>query len=469
MKTASNSRVLRTITLVLMMGLLCSSAYGKIIYVDDDSIGANDGTSWENAYNFLQDALADANSAAKPVEIRVAQGLYTPDSNSTVPDGTGYGEATFQLINDVILKGGFAGVGELDPDVRDVGAYETVLSGDLNGDAESCHVVTGSSTDETAVLDGFIITGGNAGEKTDDRYGGGMYNYEGSPTLTNCTFSHNSASEGGRGGGMCNLENSSPNLTNCTFSGNSAHVGGGMYNRWNSRPILTNCTFRGNFAWGDLSLGGGGMCNWGSSSPTLTNCTFSGNCAIASYGGGMSNWRQSRPTLTNCTFSGNWAQRRGGGMYNYQSSPFLTTLTNCILWGNRVTLMGNGLRQISGSAAVSYSNIQGGFPGEGNIDTDPLFVDLGYWHDNNTPDEPRDDYWVDGDYHLKSQAGRFDQTTQAWVKDDVTSPCIDAGDPLSPVMYEPHPRGCIINMGAYGGTEEASKSPFGCSYEADGE
>jgi L-ascorbate metabolism protein UlaG (beta-lactamase superfamily) len=65
---------------------------------------------------------------------------------------------------------------------------------------------------------------------------------------------------------------------------------------------------------------------------------------------------------------------------------------------------------------------------------------------------------VDGDYHLKSQAGRWDPASQSWVKDDVTSPCIDAGDPNSPVGQEPEPNGGRINMGAYGGTKEASKS-----------
>ena len=72
-----------------------------------------------------------------------------------------------------------------------------------------------------------------------------------------------------------------------------------------------------------------------------------------------------------------------------------------------------------------------------------------------------DDFWVEGDYHLKSQAGRWDPNSQSWVIDDVTSPCIDAGDPNSPVALEPFPNGGIINMGAYGGTAEASKSYFG--------
>jgi len=82
--------------------------------------------------------------------------------------------------------------------------------------------------------------------------------------------------------------------------------------------------------------------------------------------------------------------------------------------------------------------------GEGNIDTDPCFADAS-----------------NGDYHLKSQAGRWDPNSESWVQDNVTSPCIDAGDPMSPIGPEPFPNGGRINMGAYGGTAEASKSYFG--------
>ena len=64
-----------------------------------------------------------------------------------------------------------------------------------------------------------------------------------------------------------------------------------------------------------------------------------------------------------------------------------------------------------------------------------------------------------GDYHLKSQGGRYNVINQTWVTDDVTSPCIDAGDPNSAVGDEPEPNGGRINIGAYGGTAEASKSP----------
>jgi hypothetical protein len=96
--------------------------------------------------------------------------------------------------------------------------------------------------------------------------------------------------------------------------------------------------------------------------------------------------------------------------------------------------------------------------GPGNIDADPCFADQGYWDPNSILSDPNDDFWVDGDYHLKSQAGRWDPNGRTWVKDVVTSPCIDAGDPNSPVGLEPFPNGGRTNMGVYGGTVEAGEN-----------
>jgi len=93
---------------------------------------------------------------------------------------------------------------------------------------------------------------------------------------------------------------------------------------------------------------------------------------------------------------------------------------------------------------VVYSNVEEGWPGEGNIDADPCFADP------NT-----------GDYHLKSQAGRWLADEARWVTDEATSPCIDLGDPMKPVGPESFPNGGRVNMGAYGGTEQASRSYFG--------
>ena len=408
--------------------------YVGVLFVDNDATGNNNGSNWTDAYTNLQDALnSSANIGVQ--EIRIAKGIYRPDQGSgNIP---GDRTATFQLINGVVIKGGFAGVSEVDPDIRDIEIYETILSGDLaDNDFDvndpvvlsyeptridnSYHVVTSSGTDSTAVLDGVTISGGNATSLLE--YGGGMYNIAGSPTISNCTFIRNWA---WHGGGMHN-SNSSPTLTNCTFSLNSGFRGGGMYNSNSSHPNLTNCLFTHN-------------------STTIPPGVIVERSVDS--GGGMYNYH-SNPTLANCTFSGN-SSRYGGGIYNYDSHLIVT---NCILWNG-----GNEIHNYASTVTITYSNIQGGFQGEGNIDADPLF--LGYWHGNDTPDDSSDDYWVNGDYHLKSQAGRYDPNAQTWVIDDVTSPCIDAGDPNSPVALEPFPNGGIINMGAYGGTSEASKSP----------
>jgi len=308
-----------------------------IYYVDDDASGASDGSSWADAYNYLQDALAAASSGD---EIWVAEGVYKPDQGAGVTPGDR--EATFQLINGVAIKGGYAGFGETDPNDRDVDVYKTVLSGDLAGDdgpdfannsENSWHVVRGSGT-TTAILDGFTVTGGNANGSSSYYYsGGGMYNQSGRVTILNCTFIGNWARD--FGGGMYN-NHSTPMLTNCTFTCNMAREGGGMFNSNMSSPVLTNCTFIENIVVKDEGSFGGGIYN-DNSSPILTNCTFTRNVAgvlIPDHGGGegggMYN-RESSPTLTNCTFSGNTALCGGGGMGNRRSSP---TLNNCIFTGN---------------------------------------------------------------------------------------------------------------------------------------
>ncbi|MHC4676931.1 MAG: hypothetical protein ACYTBZ_30985 [Planctomycetota bacterium] len=185
-------------TAILLLAVV-SSAAGKIIYVDADGNGLNNGSNWTNAYNYLQDALIDANSSPKPVEIHVAQSTYTPDQGVGITPGDR--EATFQLLNGVTIKGGFAGTGVTDPNARNIASYKSILNGDLGNDDDflskddnSYHVVTAGQTDETAVLEGLTITAGNAftgthtdGSSPNDR-GGGIYNIGGSPTINNCTF-----------------------------------------------------------------------------------------------------------------------------------------------------------------------------------------------------------------------------------------------------------------------------------------
>ncbi|MFN8471225.1 MAG: choice-of-anchor Q domain-containing protein [Anaerolineae bacterium] len=384
MHTRVSSRVIvRSLLVLLALAAVLAAATpthatptATIIYVIPG--GAGGGTSWADG----KDLAAALSGAASGSELWVEAGAYKPTSGT---DRT----ATFALKDGVAVYGGFAGT-ETSRDQRNPQTNVTTLSGDIGtpNDASdnSYHVVTDSGTNNTAILDGFTVRAGNANGNTFDTVrGGGMLN-SGSPTLTNVTFSGNSASFGGgmyNNGGSLTLTNvtfsgntatgdtafgggmfiagGSLTLTNVTFSGNSASFGGGMYN-YQSNPALTNVTFSGNSAY----YAGGGMSN-NDSSPTLTNVTFSGNSASYdnSTGGGIDN-ESGSPTLTNVTFSGNSA-RTGGGMYNSSGSP---TIHNSILWSDT-----GG--EITGSATVTYSIVQqatGVYPGTGNLNTDPLFV-----------------------------------------------------------------------------------------------
>ncbi|MHC4110263.1 MAG: right-handed parallel beta-helix repeat-containing protein [Planctomycetota bacterium] len=417
---------MRSLTLISVCLLLAIPCQAQIIYVDGDAPGANNGQNWADAYNYLQDALTDARLVVKPVEIRVAEGIYTPDSNSADPDGSGDRMATFQLINGVAVRGGYAGSGEPDPNARDIELYETILSGDLNSNdgpdfannsENSYHVVTGYQTDSmdktTDVLDGFLVTGGNAnGSSYPNNRGGGMY-CNSDTTITNCTFIGNSADWAG-GGMFCGPSwccATCATLTNCTFIGNSAgEEGGGLWVGDND-PTLTNCRIIANSA----GKRGGGVMFGNDNFTTMVNCLINGNSA--DWGGGIYGVFCFRWTMTNCTVSGNLATERGGGMFNEYDCHM--TLTNCVLWMNQDSGGLDESAQVDyepGQApVVNYSCIQswtGALGGIGNINEDPCFVDPGFWDVNGTPTDANDDIWIDGDYHLLS-----------------SSLCINAGDP----------------------------------------
>jgi len=394
-----------TFALTIVLSVF-TAVHAQVIYVDADANGLYNGSSWADAHNYLQDALA---AAVMGDEIHVAQGIYTPDRGAAVISGDR--TAAFQLITGVTVKGGYAGFGEPDPDARDVDLYQTVLSGDLAGDdgpnfannaENSYQVVVGSGTDATAVLDGFTITAGNANGAGTYGYGSGIYNENGDPTLTNCTVENNWASSGG-GGGIYDV-NSATTLTNCSFNDNWPD---GMDN-YNSSPTLTNCTFSGNFR---------GMQNYNNSSPTLTGCTFSENergmyndassptltgCTFTANNGAMSNWAGSSPTLTNCTFTQNSAVTYGGGMYNENANPVLTeciftdnsadyggamynyfsdtTLTNCMFADNSAQYHSGAIRNFNSNAVLknctfnaNSADTDGG--AIGNSQSSPILTD----------------------------------------------------------------------------------------------
>jgi hypothetical protein len=187
------------------------------------------------------------------------------------------------------------------------------------------------------------------------------------------------------------------------------------------------------------------------SSPTIMHCLVVGNRSAAQ--GGAVDCIDSNAVFVNCTIADNVGPDSSAGIHLVDSNA---VLVNTIIWDNtphEVLADGNGV------PSIQYCDVRGAWPGLGNIDDDPLFARPGQFDPNDTPDNPQDDIWLGGDYHLKSQAGRWNPAAATWVQDDLTSPCIDAGDPTSPVAHEPPPNGSRINLGAYGGTAQASTPP----------
>jgi len=276
--------------------------------------------------------------------------------------------------------------------------------------------------------------------------GGGIFNAYSSPLIENCQFSSNTASSSGatpsRGGGICNTASSSPYLSNCFFSSNAAYCGAGLANTTSS-PMLTNCSFSSNAAtdgggiFNDASAPvlercsfsantaststsgvvahGGAMCNTTASAPILLNVVFTNN--TANCGGAMANLSAS-PVVTNCTFTLNKATTgatpNGGGMYN-SGAAASPKVTNCILWGDTATT-GPEIYDSSSTPVVTYSCVQGGYTGTGNLSANPLFISA-----------PAD---------LRLQDG---------------SPCIDTGTesgaPSTDIRAVPRPQGLTVDMG----------------------
>ncbi len=240
--------------------------------------------------------------------------------------------------------------------------------------------------------------------------GGAAFIWGVDATLRNCTFERNSAENDG--GAVSFFGSINPTTRACDFIQNTAGGNGGAISR--AQGVLTACRFVGNSAAGN---GGGSDCF--SADPTFVNCLFAGNSAN-NLGGGLYNINGS-PKVSNCTLSGNTAEV-GSGMYN---TAGVAVVTNSIMWGNTDT-------QLSGVATVSYSIIEGGWSGAGNIDADPLFVlnlDPGPDGEWGTED---DDY---GDLRLQPGSPCIDSADNGAVPPDATD-LDDDGDTDEPIPFD---------------------------------
>jgi len=421
-----------------------TTGYAHILYVDDnapddpnwgDPNGSDpnkDGT-FEHPYDSIQEAIDHANDINI---ITVLDGTYTGSGNYNIdPNGLAI---TIRSQN---------------------GPKKCIIDCQGNGRA----FLFKSGEDANTILDGFTLTGGHTNVN-----GGAIYCYQSSPTITNCIITDNYA----------------------------AWSGGAIFFETDSNSLLSQCTINTNNC-----AGAGGAIESYASSPTFKNCVIADNSG--KWSGALTSSNGGNTTIINCTIADNSAPNGPGGLESYNAGDL--TVINSILWNNT----GEQIFEGDGTVSVTFSDIQmpdgndiWGGTGSNNINVDPLFADP-----NNK------------DYHLKSSDGRWNpifytngdfnndgiinfldleifthywpdsgpniiadldsdnlvsftdfalfalnwngpgQQPSDWLFDVVNSPCIDAGDPGSDYSLEPAPNGGRINMGAYGNTQYASKSP----------
>jgi predicted outer membrane repeat protein len=309
---------------------LTPSAVAQTIFVKASAPACGNGATWNTAYRYLQDALTHASLVGGSWQILVAQGTYHPDDDDGAVgagascDGglyiAGDRTASLVLVQNVIILGGWQGTGS--PGARNPAVYTTILSGDLNDNdgpsfanngENSYHVVTADSTQLDQVndrLDGFTIRGGNADHATNNthRRGAGVWVNAGSPRISNCVITLNTAAQAG--GGIMTF--SSPLLVNCRITANAAPRGAGLHiNKTNVH--LVNCQFIGNAATQD----GGAVTSealtavFNNNVLRFTNCLFADNTA-ADQGGAIFVSQALQAVITNCSLTGNTAAQGGG-------------------------------------------------------------------------------------------------------------------------------------------------------------
>ena len=313
-------------------------------------------------------------------------------------------------------------------DPNDASVIEaTVIDAGSSGNA----VTFDSGEDDTSALVGFTVQNGDKG----------IYCYYSDPAIKKCVVKSNNESA------IYGVD-AQPTIGHCRITEN-----GGSVNHkaiYDCDGVIFDCIITDNTGRGMYRCDGpiSGCAISANSSFGLEMCAGIIVNSLVSGNGDSGIVSGDGQIIVNCTIVGN----KGNG-YTYGEG------TGAILSSNIIVL--NSGYGVQASAALSYNNIWANTSGSYNgvppeptdIHRNPLFAEDGFWD--------ADPNWVEGDYHLKSEVGRWDPNTQMWVIDDVSSPCIDAGHPAYPTGYEPYPDGDTINQGTYGGTEQASKSPNG--------
>jgi len=397
--------------------LLANQSLADIWYVDGAASPGGSGMTWGSAFQTIQQGVA---AAAAADEIWVKKGTYL---------------LTAQILVDVRVSiyGGFAGT-ETSRTQRNPTTNVTTIDGN---NSVRCLYVTANNV----VVDGFTITKGltagsdrgaglfntvsGSGTNTTvanckfinnrcpGNSGGGIYDEQGHMTISGCTFQGNTSNN--RGGAVYVYYTSASSFgtadfTDCSFIQNTSGSGGALFFKGGAGAgpnSITDCSFQQNNAYSDAGSNDGGaiVCD---PTTTITRCTFIGNTAsrygtIATYGdagntitvtsslfsgneveygggicvNGTSGYLGSL-IVTNCTFSGNVASGGGGAFYNLKATNASSVfrVTNSILWADTAPEIGG----TGGAPTVSYSDVQGGYAGTGNINANPLFVSASNLH-----------------------------------------------------------------------------------------
>lgn len=424
---------LPSVLTLLICLLAISSAHSATLYVTSSGAGANNGSSWSDAFSGenLQTAI---DNALPGDEIWVACGTYLPTTTTNR-------NISFSMRNGVAIYGGFQGT-EAMLSERDLSCGPcSILSGEIGnaGEADNSYtVVYNADLDSSAILDGFTIRDGN-----DDRsptsagngLGGGVYNHGFNPL------------------GFCHST-----IRNCVFTNNQASWGAGAfnngYNGGSTEPTYINCIFHHNHSY----IEAGGMDTYavgGHGAPTVINSIFYENTAAtnvgAMYAWGGNAGGNCTPTLINCVFANNFAQNGYGGAFIADaqdesgggSSGFCrVTLHNCIVWNNNATgvspqfyVRGANAEVVAEFSDISLTGQSGAHvlapASTGNIDIDPMFVDV---MDGDGPD----DCWFTADDGLRL---------------DSSSVAIDAGDSTvahaTDLLGQDRIMGGNVDMGPY--------------------
>ncbi|MBN1338908.1 MAG: hypothetical protein JXA03_06270 [Bacteroidales bacterium] len=477
----------------------------RILYVDELGVGNSSGTSWANAYTSFQSAL---DAAVSGDQIWVAKGTYKPSYDYGLGGGPRYYH--FRLKNGVSIYGGFSGT---ETDISQRTSYgagetnETLLSGDLNGNDifdvasggyqgttgdDNCYHVfyhpSGTNLNNSALINGFIITGGNANGITDYN-GGGMSNESSSPTLEQIIVKDNSAATGG--GGIYNND-SSPLILNSAFYSNISTNSGGAIDNWNS----SNATIINSLFYQNNSSGGGGAILAVNSGLSITNATICNNTALD--GGGLYCMWGGSSELNNCIIWGNTASRYGnqtsinsaaitlnyscysnssGDIYNSGGS-FTATNNNISSDPKLANTATNDLRLFNNSPAVntgqnSYNALSTDIRGELRIQD--VIIDMGAFEWTNSVDPKivfvntiasgsnNGSCWYDAFTSLQSALDIVTSGDQIWVAKGTYKPSYNYGYPGGSRQNHFELQDNLAVYGGFAGTESAieDRSDFG--------